>query len=194
MKGTLFMNQDAIQMRLCVPTTSNALTIIIKHQLPQNEVSNETHDESGHTREGMVVTRIQEGHTWSEGKSGYNIKHCFTANRTSGWLYLLSITQQLEHSLWGPCSNWPYDALKVNVRSTGRHVIYDHWVRDQYEALPTAKVIFIKGLPGMRSFKAMNYTYDEAEELVKLSQVTRGSSNPALSCGDGLIKRENKQC
>ena len=103
-----------------------------------------------------------------------------------------------------------FDHLKLCKTTSGNNgllVIIDHFTKfaeaipcahDEYDAQTTAKIILNQwfarhGTPArMKSDNATNFTVENAQELMKASQVTKVTSTPANPRGNGLVERQNR--
>ena len=185
--------------------------MIIIPQLFQQEILYRAHDESGHQGVGKVLARIQERHTWPGIKRDVvnHIKQCLTCQQAK------HPTGNTCHPLHGINSSSfndlvQFDHLKLcktESGNTGPLVIIDHFTKfaeavpcahDEYDAQITAKIILNKwfarhGSPArMQSDNATNFTAEIAQELMKVSQVTKVTSTPARPRGEGLVERQNR--
>ena len=185
--------------------------MIVMPQLYQHEILYRPHDDSGHQGVGKVLARIQERHTWPGIKRVVvnHIKHCLTSQQTKHPAGNLCYTLQSINS-----SNFEdlvqFDHLKLcktTSRNNGLLVNINDFTKfaeaipcshDEYDAQTTAKIILNNwfarhGTPArMQSDNATNFTAENAQELMKASQITKVTSTPAHPRGNCLVERQNR--
>ena len=207
-KDLLFVNPDDILCVNYIPQ-QRAMHVrpcmIVMPQLYQHAVLYRAHDGSGHQGVAKVLARKQERHTWP-GIKRYVVNHI---KHTLTW-------QQTKHPAGNPCyplqsinnSNFndlvQFDHLKLCKTTSGNNgllVIIDHFTKfaeaipcahDEYDAQTTAKIILNKWFARMQSDNDTNFTSENAQELMKASQITKETSTPAHPRGNGLVKGQNR--